>query len=192
MFMKTTLIWSFCFTTVMECRTHTKTLALFSKLNLYNKVFQRTFCIMRNKFFQRFSSCTRGAHVEKRTKTTKFQMSNQLLGVNQLLRVTPNRWPTNFFFRFSSWASRVPLVSMMKKILFTHFWVFSIVFDHANACASMCLLVKIHNTCYHVPVIKGDFNPYSKVGACKKERKAGVASIVTLGQYNASNCAMLT
>ena len=37
---------------------------------------------------------------------TKFQMSSQLLGVNQLLGVTPNCWPTNFFLRFSSWASR--------------------------------------------------------------------------------------
>ena len=32
---------------------------------------------------------------------SKFQMSNQRLGVNQLLGVTLNRWPTNFFLCFS-------------------------------------------------------------------------------------------
>ena len=34
---------------------------------------------------------------------------------------------------------------MMKKVLYTHFRMFFIIFDHANACASMCLLVEIHN-----------------------------------------------
>ena len=42
--------------------------------------------------FQRtFTSFTCIAHVEKSTKTTKLQMSNQPLGVNQLLGVAPNR-----------------------------------------------------------------------------------------------------
>ena len=27
---------------------------------------------------------------------------------------------------------------MIKKVLFTHFWMFLNIFDHANACASMC------------------------------------------------------
>ena len=34
---------------------------------------------------------------------------------------------------------------MMKKVLFHDFRMFFIVFDHANACARMCLLVEIHN-----------------------------------------------
>ena len=43
-------------------------------------------------FFQiTFTSFTCVAHVVNSTKTTKFQMSNQPLGVNQLLRATPNR-----------------------------------------------------------------------------------------------------
>ena len=41
--------------------------------------------------------------------------------VNQLLGVTPNRWPTNFFFRFSSWALHEPLVRMMEEELFSWF-----------------------------------------------------------------------
>ena len=59
-------------------------------------------------------------------------MSNQLLGDNQLLGVTPNRWPTNFFLNYSSWALHEPLVCMMKKTLFHDFWMFSIVL-HAFA-----------------------------------------------------------
>ena len=74
-------------------------------------------------------------------------MSNQRLGVNQLLGVTPNRWPTNFFLGFSSWISHEPLVRMMEKVLFHHFPMFFIIFDHANSCASMHLLVEIHNKC---------------------------------------------
>ena len=66
-------------------------------------------------------------------------MSNQLLGV------TPNRRPTNFFLRFSSQALHEPLVRMMKKVLFHDLQMFSIIFDHANA--SMRLLAEIHNTC---------------------------------------------
>ena len=72
-------------------------------------------------------------------------MSSQRVGVNQLLGVTPNRWPTNFFLGFSSWISHEPLVRMMEKVLFHHFPMFFIIFDHANSCASMHLLVEIHN-----------------------------------------------
>ena len=54
-------------------------------------------------------------------KNTKFQMSNQRLGVDPLLGVTPIRWLTNFFFRFSLWALREPLVCMMKKVIFSWF-----------------------------------------------------------------------
>ena len=57
-------------------------------------------------------------------KVAKFQMSNQCLGVNQLLGVTPNRWPTNFFLRFSSCVSHEPLVRMMEKVLFS--WFFNV------------------------------------------------------------------
>ena len=32
-----------------------------------------------------------------------------------------------------------------KKYFFTHFWMILIVFNHANTCASMRLLVEIHN-----------------------------------------------
>ena len=62
----------------------------------------------------------------------KYQMSNQLLVVNQLLGVTLNRWPTNFFFCFSSCVLHEPLVCMMKKVLFYHFSTFLIVFDGQN------------------------------------------------------------
>ena len=53
-------------------------------------------------------------------------MSNQRLGVNQLLRVTSNCWQTNFFLCFSLWALRETLACMMKKVLFTHFRMFLI------------------------------------------------------------------
>ena len=33
-----------------------------------------------------------------------------------------------------------------KRYFFHHFQMFSIDFNHANACTSMCLLVEIHNT----------------------------------------------
>ena len=35
---------------------------------------------------------------------------------------------------------------MMKKYVFDHFRAFFIAFNYANACASMCSLVKIHNS----------------------------------------------
>ena len=71
---------------------------------------------------------------KKVQKTTKFQMSNQPLGVNQLLGVTPNCWPTNFFLRFSSQASCVPLMHMMKKVLISSF---STVFHRFRQCKHM-------------------------------------------------------
>ena len=40
-----------------------------------------------------------------------------------------------------------PPVTMMKNTIFNdNFRAFSIVFDHANTCTSMCSLVKIHNS----------------------------------------------
>ena len=84
-------------------------------------------------------------HTGSAFRKKKFQMSNQRLGVNQLLGVTPNCWPTNFFSVFLC----VPYVSLScewwKRYFFTHFRVFLIIFDHVNSCASMRSLVKIHN-----------------------------------------------
>ena len=82
-----------------------------------------------------FSSCAWEAHVRRMKKnTTKFQMSNQPLGVNQLLGVTLNRWPTNFFLC-------KPLVFLScawwKSYFFHHFRVlssFSTMQMHAQAC----------------------------------------------------------
>ena len=52
--------------------------------------------------------------------------------VNQLLGVTPNCWPTNFFLHFSSCVLYEPLVNIIKKVLFHNFWMFFIIFDHVN------------------------------------------------------------
>ena len=38
-----------------------------------------------------------------------------------------------------------------EKYFFNHFQIFLVIFDHANACASMRLLVEIHNTKNHAP-----------------------------------------
>ena len=57
-------------------------------------------------------------------------MSNQPLGVNQLL--------SSFFFVSFSCASR----AHDEKDTYSSF---SNVFNHSNACASMHVLVKIHN-----------------------------------------------
>ena len=83
-----------------------------------------TFSIMR----------TRGSCETHKEKTTKFQMSNQHLGVNQLLGITNNRCATNFFLRFSSWALHEPLVRMMEKVLFS--W-FSNIFHRSRSCKRM-------------------------------------------------------
>ena len=80
----------------------------------------------------------------------KFQISNQRVGVKQLLGVTLNRWQTNFFLCFSSWALHHEpyimslLYAWWKRYFFIIFKCF-FVFDHANTCTSMRLLVKIHN-----------------------------------------------
>ena len=83
-----------------------------------------------------FPLYTRKAHEEKR----------------QLLGVTPNCWPTNFFFVFFIFLC-VPYVSLSwewwKRYFLTHFRVFLIVFDYANACASMCLGVGWVSFCCH-------------------------------------------
>ena len=63
--------------------------------------------------------------------TDKIPRSNQLLGANQLLGVTPIRWPTNFFLRFATWASHEPFMPMMKKVVFCSF---SYVFDRFRPC----------------------------------------------------------
>ena len=39
----------------------------------------------------------------------------------------------------------------MKKVLFPNFQAFFIVFDHVNPCASMHLLVEIHNRQVRLP-----------------------------------------
>ena len=79
-------------------------------------------------------------------------MSNQHLVVNQLLGVTPNHWPTNFFFLFFLVFICEPYVSLLcawwKWYFFTHFGEFPIVFDHANVCASLRSLIKIHNKAF--------------------------------------------
>ena len=99
-----------------------------------------TFSIMRTRGSckareeKRFASCTWDTHVEKRTKSTKYQMSSQCLGVNQLLGVIPNRWLTNFFLRFSPQALHEPLVRKMENVLFS--W-FSNVFHCFRPCEHM-------------------------------------------------------
>ena len=118
--------WLKYLTTCMECRTHTKTPALFSILNLRNIVFRKY-----------FASCTWDAHVEKRTKTTKFQMSNHCLGVNQLLGVAPNRNQQTFFFIFL----HEPYISLLYEwwkwyffMLFKCFSSFLTMRTHGQAC----------------------------------------------------------
>ena len=49
-----------------------------------------------------------------------------------------------FFFLHEPYVS-LPC-AWWKRHFFHDFWMFSIVFDHANSCASMRLLVEIHNT----------------------------------------------
>ena len=72
-----------------------------------------------------FPSWAQEAHVwdmkKNKEKRTKFQMSNQRLGVNQLLGVTPIHWPTNIFLHFSSGTLHESLVRMMKEVLLSRF-----------------------------------------------------------------------
>ena len=81
-------------------------------------------------------------------KQKKFQISNQHLGVNYLLGVNPNHWPwpKRCILHFSKWALWKSLVHTIKKVLFEDLLLFFNVFDHANTCASMHLLVEINNT----------------------------------------------
>ena len=92
---------------------------------------------------------TRGSCEIHEEKWRKYQMSNQHLGVSQLLGVTPNCWPTNFFLHFSSQALHEPLLRTMEKI---HFSCFSNVFHCFGSCvhwskyttpSCFCLLLKI-------------------------------------------------
>ena len=118
-----------------------------------NKFFQRTFCVMRNKVFQRISSCAWEVHVEKRTKNNKFPNEQPAFGCQPAIeshsQSLTNKLFSSVFFVFL----REPLMSLScawwKRYCFTHFRVFSINFDHANACASMCSLVEIHNKCIY-------------------------------------------
>ena len=86
----------------MECRSHTKTSALFSKITCIIKFFRENFASCVIKFFREHHHTHERCMKKKEQKTQKFQMSNQHLGVNQRLRVTPNRRPKIFFLRFSS------------------------------------------------------------------------------------------
>ena len=109
------------------------------------------------KWQKTFKKDEKSTFYERHTRSLRRKMKNKFPNEqpafgNQRLGVTPNRWPTNFFLRFSlfffvslSWASREPLLCMMKKVLFTHFRVFSIIFDYANACLRIRSLVKIYN-----------------------------------------------
>ena len=64
-----------------------------------------------------------------------------------LVNLLPIADQRTFFFIFLD-ASHMSLlyVCMMEKVLFHHFPMFVIVFDHANTCTSMHSLVEIHNT----------------------------------------------
>ena len=63
-------------------------------------------------------------------------------------KLLTNKLFSSFFFIFLP----KPFVSLScpwwKKYFFTHFLMFLIIFDNANACASMRSLVKIHNRCH--------------------------------------------
>ena len=79
-------------------------------------------------------------------KKTKIEMSNQRLGVNQLLEVTPNRLLTKNFLRFSSRAS---CVHDEKRYFLNSF---SNVFDRFRPCKRMhkqALAGRIHNSKLH-------------------------------------------
>ena len=52
-----------------------------------------------------------------------------------------NKLFSSIFFMRLTWASH----ANDEKVTFYHFWMFFIFFNHANACASMPLLVEIHN-----------------------------------------------
>ena len=138
-------IYPICLTTV-ECRTHTKTPALFSKLNLVNLVFR-----------EHFVSCTWVLMYKKRTKNNKIQNEQPAFGCQPAFG-----W-YSIFFQTSFWESlpiadqqtffflflHEPYMSLSytwrKRYFFHHFRMFLIVFDHASACSSMRSLVEIHS-----------------------------------------------
>ena len=74
------------------------------------------------------------ARVEKQLETTKFQMSNQHLGVNQILWVSPNCWPTNCFICVST---RAPYVSLSAHYEKGTFWQLPSVFHCFQLCEHM-------------------------------------------------------
>ena len=93
-----------------------------------------------------FSSCTREALDEKRRK----KFVGQRLGVTPKSWLTPKCWLLiwNFavFCSFCYMSVSCAWRKMFWKNFFNDFRMFLIVFGHANACASMCSLVEIHNT----------------------------------------------
>ena len=78
-----------------------------------------------------------------------FSMVGPLLFENWTSQQTDPFWLFEYLrCYFSSWALHEPLVRMRKKVLFHDFLMFFIVFNHANACASMHLLVEIHKSIF--------------------------------------------
>ena len=99
-----------------------------------------TFSIVRTR-----GSCK--TNEEKRRK----KFVGQRLGVTLKSPLTPKSWLLIwkivvlilFLHNPRMWVK--PIFIYLKKVLFNDFWMFFIVFDHANACASMWFLVEIHN-----------------------------------------------
>ena len=117
-----------------------------------------------------FPSCVREAHVRrmKKNKETNFQRTFCVMHMSIHVE-KKSKWATSFwgslpiadqqtiFFIFLHVSYTSLSCTRWKKYFFHHFQIFYIVFDHANACASMRSLVEIHNTCYR-------FLPVGKVG----------------------------
>ena len=121
------------FNLCLECRTHTKTPALFSKLDLRNLVFQRTFCIMHMS-----------AHVEKRTKKNKIPNEQPAFGCQLAFGSHSQLLTTKIFLHFSlffcmslTWAFRTHDGKGTFFIIFQCFWSFLTMQMH---------VLKIHNT----------------------------------------------
>ena len=109
-------------------------LICFFKLIYNNKIFVLMF---RENTTQRevlFPSCTQEAHVRRMKNfrerfwcaTDEFHL--HMIGADQLLGVTPNRWPTKFFLHFSS-------CTWWKRYYFHHFWMF---FITLRRCKRIC------------------------------------------------------
>ena len=94
-----------------------------------------------------FSSCAQEAHEEKRKK----KFGGQQFGATPKSWLTPKRWLLIWncvvFVVFCAFFYMHLLCARWYSLknFITHFRVFSIVFDHANACASMHSLDEIHN-----------------------------------------------